>query len=201
LSDIMLETETNADKRDQLETIHNSGRSLLHLIEELLDFSRIEAGRVILEKRDYGIHEAVDPVLDLLKVTARQKSLELTCEIDASTNGPLYGDPEKLRQVLLNLVGNAVKFTDKGSISLKINCPDDQTLRIIIEDTGPGIPDDQREAIFEPFIRAKGQLHKEGSGLGLTIVRGFVDAMGGRVSAENTPLGAKFTLELPTKAI
>lgn len=138
--------------------------------------------------------------MDMLRVTAGKKGIALQCEVEASAAGKvLSGDPKKVRHILQNLVGNAVKFTDSGSVQVSAHVSAENELHITIEDTGPGIPEDQLETIFEPFSRAINQMHQEGSGLGLTIVRGFAEAMGGRIHAENTDTGVRFVLILPAE--
>jgi signal transduction histidine kinase len=206
LNSILMQTELMGVRpldeklKEEVGVIHEAGAQLLGLVNDLLDMNRIEAGHIDLADVPFQLADVLDPVVDVLVVAARRKGISLTLSVDPSLDSGLRGDPDRLRQILFNLLGNAVKFTDKGSVSIRASRTPAARLHIEVADTGPGIPPESQAAIFEPFTRATSQHTRkhEGTGLGLAIVRRFAEAMGGRVSVTSTlGHGSTFSLDLP----
>lgn len=186
-------------QRGEVDTIAAAGDSLLRLINDLLDLSRIEAGRIDLADEPFQIDDVLDPVADLLGPAARRKGLVFAHWVEPGLPGGLRGDIDRVRQILLNLAGNAVKFTERGGVTVAAS-REGRLLRVEVSDTGPGIAPAHLAAIFTPFNRGDPGLarHTEGSGLGLAIARRFAEAMGGSIRVESTlGQGTVFHLELP----
>ena len=187
MTQLALDTELTQDQRGYLETVMMSAESLLVVINDILDFSKIEAGRLELESRAFDIRECLDHSLKVLAVRAHEKGLELLCDVGPEVADVLKGDPTRLRQIILNLVGNAIKFTSKGEVSLTVRREErgeqGWMLRFTIADTGMGIPESKLVRIFEPFSQADSSTTREfgGTGLGLTISTRLVQAMGGTI--------------------
>jgi signal transduction histidine kinase/ligand-binding sensor domain-containing protein/CheY-like chemotaxis protein/HPt (histidine-containing phosphotransfer) domain-containing protein len=192
MTELLLETNLDRTQRDQTETIRDSAGSLLTIINDILDFSKIEAGKLDLERIDMDLRNTVDDVAHLLAIQAHAKGLELICNVDPLLPERLIGDPGRVRQILLNLGSNAVKFTRAGEVSIDIRAiaadADGTTIRCEVRDTGIGIPADRIDALFQPFsqLDASTTRHYGGTGLGLSIVRRLVDLMDGETSAEST---------------
>ena len=193
MTDLALETELTREQRDYLHTVKLSADALLNVINDILDFSKIEAGRVDLEHVDFDLCACIEDALKTVALRADEKGLELLCEISPETPTFVTGDPGRIRQIILNLIGNAVKFTHEGEVALKVQTDllEDRssTLHFIVSDTGVGIPSDKLESIFDSFSQADTSTTREfgGTGLGLTISRRLVQMMGGRIWAESTP--------------
>jgi two-component system sensor histidine kinase/response regulator len=193
MTDLALETELTREQHDYLQTVKLSADSLLGVINDILDFSKIEAGKIDLEKVDFDLYECVEGALKTIALRADEKGLELLCEISPDVPVFLSGDPNRLRQIILNLVGNAVKFTEKGEVAIKVRAhlleARSSTLHFEVSDTGIGIAEGKLETIFESFSQADSSTTREfgGTGLGLTISRRLVQRMGGRIWAESTP--------------
>jgi len=193
MTDLALETNLDDDQRNYLGMVKGSAHSLLSLINNILDFSKIEAGKLELESIDFSLHETVDHLLKPLVIRARQKGLELRAEIAAGVPKHLLGDPLRLRQILLNFIDNALKFTERGSIVLKIAPKGvrdgEQGLHFSVTDTGIGIPPEKQEMIFEAFAQVDGSTtrHYGGTGLGLAIASQLVERMRGKIWIESTP--------------
>jgi ligand-binding sensor domain-containing protein/signal transduction histidine kinase/CheY-like chemotaxis protein/HPt (histidine-containing phosphotransfer) domain-containing protein len=191
MTEFLLETRLDQAQRNYTETIRDSAASLLTIINDILDFSKIEAGKLDLERIDFDLRTSVDDVASLLAIQAHAKGLELITGIDPLIPERLLGDPGRVRQVLLNLGSNAIKFTRNGevSIDLWLNGTDSRsaTIRCEVRDTGIGIPADRVESLFEPFsqIDASTTRHYGGTGLGLSIVRRLIALMNGEVGAES----------------
>jgi signal transduction histidine kinase/CheY-like chemotaxis protein len=203
LTELLLETPLDTQQRPFVETVRSSGESLLSIINDILDFSKIEAGKLETESLDYDLYQAVEDVVQLLAPRAHAKGLELACRIDERLPTALRGDPYRLRQVLTNLVGNAVKFTDTGEVLVDVQQHDETTLRISVHDTGIGIPPEVRERLFKAFEQADGSTTRRfgGTGLGLAICRSLVELMGGRIGVDSTPDdGSTFWFTLPLVA-
>ena len=177
--------------RDYLETARDSAHILLALLNDLLDFSRMEAGRFELEHDPFRIRRAISEAMRILSLRAHEKGLELTHEVDADVPDLLEGDSRRLRQIVINLVGNAIKFTEGGDVTVRVSVDsteaDTTRLLIAVRDTGIGIPEDQQAAIFAPFtqIDASTTRQQGGTGLGLAICRELVEKMGGRIWLES----------------
>ncbi len=202
MTELALGTDLTAEQREQLELVQRSADALLTVINDVLDFSKIEAGKFELEQSPFALREALDDVAGVLGVRAGQKGLELTCRVAPDVPDALVGDPGRLRQVLVNLVGNATKFTEQGEVALSVECQGRQdgpgvwgrfaphaavALRFAVRDTGPGIPADKQRLIFEPFAQGDGGLTRkhEGTGLGLAIASRLVEMMGGHLAVES----------------
>lgn len=192
MTDLLLETKLDRTQRDHTETIRDSAASLLTIINDILDFSKIEAGKLDLERIDMDLRHTVDDVAHLLAFQAHAKGLELITSIDPELPEWVIGDPSRLRQVLLNLGSNAIKFTHEGevAIDLKLVSTDARTVtvRCEVRDTGIGIPKDRLDALFQPFsqLDASTTRHYGGTGLGLSIVRRLVELMGGETGVSST---------------
>jgi signal transduction histidine kinase len=187
-------------QRQAVSKIVSSNNSLTSLVNELLDLASLEAGKLVLTMTSFTPVDIVDPVLARLNVLAQRKGLSLTSQIAADTPRILFGDPNRVQQILTNLVGNAIKFTETGSVEVSLYRPDARYWAMQVSDTGPGIPPEAQQYIFEPFRQVDGsmtRLHK-GSGLGLSIVKELTTLIGGQVMVESEPgRGSAFTVLLP----
>jgi PAS domain S-box-containing protein len=191
-SQLMLEDKSlNAEQLDFVNTIFSSGTALLGVINDILDFSKIEAGKMELECIDFDLVSVVEGIGDVLGHRAAEKGLELTCHVDPQAPTRLRGDPGRLRQMLLNLAGNAVKFTDRGEVTVEARLVKETaeraTVRFEVRDTGIGIPMDRQALIFDRFTQVDGSTTRKygGTGLGLAIVKRFVEMMGGTIGLES----------------
>ncbi|MGA2329140.1 MAG: two-component regulator propeller domain-containing protein [Bryobacteraceae bacterium] len=196
---LALETELSAEQRDYLNTVYTSAECLLQILNDILDFSRIEAGKLHLESTDFSLSDCLRAAVAIVSPEAARKSLRTACQIDPRIPPRLRGDPTRLRQVVLNLLGNAVKFTSQGSVSLiaALESESDETvaLRISVVDTGIGIPPEKLRLIFEPFRQADGSITRNygGTGLGLAISKRLVELLGGSIAVESRPgIGSTF---------
>jgi two-component system sensor histidine kinase/response regulator len=193
MTDAALDTHLDPDQRESLEIVKASADSLLSIINDILDLSKIEAGMLKLDPIDFRLDDAVGDALRTLALRAHGKGLELACDIRPGVPLDLVGDPMRLRQVLVNLVGNAIKFTEQGEIVVRVEAEslgqDAVTLRLAVVDSGIGIPADKLDTIFEPFTQADGSTTRKygGTGLGLTISSRLVTMMGGRLWVESEP--------------
>ena len=193
------------EQRENLDIINRSGEHLLTLINDVLEMAKIEAGRVQLESSPFDLGGLVRDVTDMMHVRAQEKGLQLL--VDQSSEFPRYikGDEARLRQVLINLVGNAVKFTDQGGVTVRLGVRPhamQQRLLIEVEDSGIGIKAEDQQRIFEPFMQVGKAATQKGTGLGLTITRQFVQLMGGTIGVESTPgTGSTFRVELPVDKV
>lgn len=192
MTDLLLETELDETQREYAELVKMSGDSLLDLINDILDFSKIEARRMELEKLDFEIRSVYDDVYSMMSLNTREKGLEFKLEIAADIPETVTGDPKRLRQVLVNLLGNAIKFTDSGTISINV-CVERRgeaamMLRTSVTDTGIGIPPDKIELLFNPFTQADSSTTRRfgGTGLGLAICKQLSELMGGTIAAESS---------------
>jgi signal transduction histidine kinase/DNA-binding response OmpR family regulator/HPt (histidine-containing phosphotransfer) domain-containing protein len=192
MTELLLDTKLDALQRDYAETIRDSGTSLLTVINDILDFSKVEAGKLELEQVDVDLRDTFEDVARLLSIQAHAKGLELTAQIDATLPDLVKGDAGRIRQVLLNLAGNAIKFTARGEVSLEIKVldtgKDGTTVRCEVRDTGIGIPADRLGSLFAPFMQVDTSTTRRfgGTGLGLSIVRRLVELMGGETGVKST---------------
>jgi signal transduction histidine kinase/AmiR/NasT family two-component response regulator/HPt (histidine-containing phosphotransfer) domain-containing protein len=191
MAELLLETPLGAAQRDYAETILQSARALLTLINDILDFSKIEAGKIELEHIELDLRETLEDVTRLIAIQAHAKGLEITASVDPAVPELLSGDPARVRQILLNLCGNAVKFTQQGevAVSVKVLKSDGQCVTVLfnVRDTGIGIPADRLEALFQPFSQVDASTTRRfgGTGLGLSIVKRLVGLMGGEVGVDS----------------
>jgi two-component system, sensor histidine kinase len=204
----LLERSTlDAQQRQQIDIVRRSGRHLLALVNDILDLARIESGKLVVEPGPVRLHEAVDDVCRLLSGSARDKGLDFELTLSPALPGYVIGDADRIKQVLHNLVGNAIKFTERGRIGVEVGTVLDMRagtlLRFAVRDTGEGIAADQMERVFAPFEQVdRAKLRRqEGTGLGLTISRELARAMGGDLRCASTPgLGSVFEFTLPLQA-
>jgi signal transduction histidine kinase/ActR/RegA family two-component response regulator len=193
MTGLVLDTELSAEQREYLNDAWKSAESLLALLNDILDFSKIEAGRMEMASIPFSLRECLKNAASALSVSAEEKGLKLMVDVAPEVPDGLIGDPLRLRQVLLNLLNNAVKFTHTGSVEMRADLYERRdailTLHFSVSDTGVGIPADKIEAIFEAFRQADGSItrHYGGTGLGLTICSRLVNLMGGRVWVESEP--------------
>ena len=192
MTDLALQTRLNAEQREYLNVVRDSTDSLLALVNDLLDFSKIEARKVELEHAEFNLHDVLDDTLRILSVRAHEKDLELICDIEMEIPEVLIGDSARLRQVLMNIVGNAIKFTEEGEIVLEVGldslATDKAQVRFSVRDTGIGIPAENDRTIFQAFSQADSSTTRRfgGTGLGLAIASQLVGLMGGRIWYEST---------------
>ena len=199
MTGLMLETTLTHDQRSYLDTIYSSSESLLKIINDILDFSKIEAGKMELENHPFGLRGGIEESLDLLAPRAFEKQLDLVYDVEDAIPGQLSGDVQRLRQVLVNLLGNALKFTEKGDVLVSVNkvatlpgaAADDShlTLHFAVRDTGIGVTPDRLANLFQPFTQADVSTSRKygGTGLGLAISRKLVEMMDGKMWAESVP--------------
>ncbi len=204
MNDLLLASRLDDQQRSMAEAIRSSSEALLKILDELLDFSRIEAGKLTLAQEELDPRAIIEDAVFLLAEKAHKKNIELICHIDRRIASRLRGDPGRLRQIVLNLAGNAVKFTAEGTIVVKVLREREKDnriwLTIQVSDTGIGIPEEEQKAIFEPFTQVDDSNTRkyDGTGLGLAIVRQLVRSMGGDISLESTPgKGSTFSVRLP----
>ncbi|MFA6286639.1 MAG: PAS domain S-box protein [Opitutaceae bacterium] len=203
MSGLLMETELTPDQREMGNVIQHSSESLLGIINDILDFSKIEAGRLRIESEEFELREVVEEALALLAPRAHEKGVELICDFDDRLAYRLLGDAGRLRQVLINLVGNAVKFTEQGEVLVRVRLLRENAGRVsfhcLVSDTGIGIEPEARKRLFQPFTQADGTTTRRfgGTGLGLAISRQLIGLMGGEIDFESEPgRGSKFWFEL-----
>ena len=193
MTDLALDTELTPEQREYLDTVKMSADSLITVVNDILDFSKIEAGKIELESIDFNLRDCLELTLKTLALRAGEKRLELLCELAPEVPELVRGDSSRLRQVVINLVGNAIKFTDEGEVALKVQIESedghDRILRFAISDTGIGIPQEKHQSIFDPFSQADTSTTRKygGTGLGLTISARLVEMMGGKIWVESKP--------------
>ncbi len=193
MAELLLESRIDTEQRKYVETLRNAGQNLLNIINDILDVSKIEAGYLELDCTAFDIHELLDAVCDIMSVRVREKKIDLTCRIAPDVPRRLTGDAGRLRQILLNLVGNAVKFTDEGGITISVEPAGSDggrsALKFSITDTGIGIPPEKIDRIFDKFTQADSSTTRKygGTGLGLTISQRLVELMGGKIGVSSTP--------------
>ncbi|MCC3244600.1 response regulator [Methylocystis sp. WRRC1] len=199
LAQLLAMTRLDAEQASYVEAINDSSRSLAQLIDDILDFSKIEAGKLELRRETFALAPLVEGVVELLAPRALAKGLEIASHIAPEAPQEMEGDPARLRQVLVNLIGNAVNFTDHGGVGVKVG-RDGEMLRFEVQDTGPGVPEAARAAIFEEFEQGDASETRRhgGTGLGLAISRRLVAQMGGVLTlAVTSPEGSTFAFTLP----
>ena len=191
MTDLALATDLTREQREYLEIVKTSADSLLALLDTILDLSKIEAGQVELEEIAFDLRTTLETAIDMLAVKAHDKGLELACHVKQDVPTALVGDPLRLRQIIVNLGGNAIKFTDTGEVVIRVETEKEEEssvlLHFMVLDTGIGVPPDKTETIFKSFTQADGSTTRKygGTGLGLDISRRFVEMMGGRIWVES----------------
>ncbi len=212
LTELVLQTELDDRQRRFISLAHQSAKGLMTIINDLLDVAKIEAGRIVIEEAPFSLHDCLGEALQPLLLQAQEKRIQLHTRVQPGVPAWLVGDALRLRQVLINLVGNALKFTEHGEVRIEIGLADAQDgdapaclrLRGTVTDTGIGMTREQIGLIFDPFIQADGSITRRygGTGLGLTIVQRLVTLMGGQVSVESSlGLGSCFSFEIALRRI
>ncbi len=203
MTELLKDTQLTFEQQEYVDTIHQSGRSLLAIINDILDFSKVEAGRLELTPIPFDLERAVHDVGQLLLPKAEEKGLELILDFGSDCSQRLVGDAGRIRQILMNLVGNAIKFTEQGHILLQVRSrpvsDKDAVVEVTVEDTGIGIPEQERSLLFESFFQADGSTTRQhgGTGLGLAISRQLVELMGGEIGVDSDPgKGSRFWFNL-----
>jgi signal transduction histidine kinase/CheY-like chemotaxis protein len=199
-ANLLLETPLSAEQREFAETVQRSGDALLALINDVLDYSKIEAGRMTVEAIDFNLRVVCDEVRSILQAAAAERKLVMSLSYDEALPQHLRGDPVRIRQVLLNLAGNAVKFTERGTIRIEVSLLDAGHLKICVIDSGIGITREQLDRLFRRFTQADSSTTRRygGTGLGLAISKTLVELMGGSIGAESRPGGGStFWITLP----
>ncbi len=189
MSDVLRTSDLSSDDLEMADIIHTSGHALLSVINHILDFTKIESGKMELDYELFNLHSCLKETLDLFRALAMERSLALEMQIDPNIPALLVGDSNRLRQVLNNLIGNAIKFTTRGSVKVdaRLRQAMDGVLQLefIVEDTGVGIPDDKMKYLFQPFTQVDATINRKfgGTGLGLSICKMLVELMGGTIYA------------------
>jgi PAS domain S-box-containing protein len=209
MTDLLLHTALDAQQREYTGVIRDSADSLLTIINDILDISKLEAGRLVLEAIDFDLKKLVEETVGLMAPKAGEKGLVLSHEVDERLSVPLLGDPTRLRQIVLNLIGNAIKFTPRGRVTVEASCTEQRqgiaALRVEVADTGSGIPPEAAARLFTKFTQADETIARRfgGTGLGLAICKQLVEAMGGEIGVSSRVGGGSrfwFTLNLPVAA-
>jgi signal transduction histidine kinase/CheY-like chemotaxis protein len=203
MTGVLFDTPLTPDQQEIAGTVRQSAESLLAIINDILDYSKIEAGKLAIEVVDFELDHVIGEVMDLVGTRSREKGLELFADLPPEVPVGLRGDPGRMRQILLNLLGNAIKFTDRGEVGVHVTCRSESdsnaVLRVGVRDTGIGIPVERQAAVFDSFTQADGSTTRRygGTGLGLTITRQLVELMGGRIWLESeSGRGSTFWFEL-----
>ena len=193
MTDLLLETELSGEQREYLEMSKSSAHALLAIINDLLDFSKIEAGRFELSPMPFSLRELLEQTIKPMQVRAREKGIVVVLQLAPDVPEKIFADPIRLQQVLVNLVGNSLKFTERGSVSLRVGTEpsegDDIRINFAVIDTGIGIAPEQQKKIFEAFSQADGTISRRfgGTGLGLSICSRLIELMGSRILLDSEP--------------
>jgi PAS domain S-box-containing protein len=207
MTDLLLGTDLTGEQREFAEVVHSSGDALLHVIDDILDYSKIEAGKLDLERQPFSLRDCVEGALDIVAPRAWERELELGCLIDEGAPAGIMGDEARLRQVLLNLLSNAVKFTEQGEVVVLVDAEEIGTgsyrIELAVRDTGIGIPPDRMDSLFTSFSQVDASTTRRfgGTGLGLAISKRLVELMGGTITVESEQKrGSTFRISLPVAA-
>lgn len=208
MSSVLKDTELNSEQNEYLEIMDQSGKSLLKIINDILDFSKIEAGRMELESIPFDLEKSIYEVVQLLEAKASEKGLELIVRFDADCPSNVMGDPSRFRQILVNMIGNAIKFTNSGHIFIDLSVQeisgDNVSLTVMIQDTGIGIKKEDRKRLFDSFSQVDASSTRKygGTGLGLPISKQLIEMMGGHIFVESEyEIGSTFKIDLSFKFI
>jgi len=187
MAELVLDTELTREQREHLEILKTSADALLDIINEILDFSKIEAGKLDLDLIDFNLRDILETTAKALSLAAHAKGIEITCEVQPEVPELIVADPTRLRQIIVNLIGNAIKFTERGevAVTVTIDSAEDENLKLhfAVRDTGLGIPLEKQKSIFEAFSQVDSSTTRKfgGTGLGLTISSRLVGLMGGKI--------------------
>jgi signal transduction histidine kinase len=201
---LSLEENLNPEQKDLVDIVRNSGEELLILVENILDFSRMQAGDIRLEARPFNLHNCIESTLARFTSEASVKGLNLSRRIDKDVPAIVIGDPRRLEQILRNLLENAIKFTERGKVAIHVSSDNDYFVHFTVKDTGIGIPDDKRDCLFESFSQVDDSLTRKypGIGLGLAASRRLVELMGGKIWAESREgVGSAFHFTIKAKCV
>ena len=204
MSELLQRTDLTPRQKHLSQTISRSAESLLEILNDILDFSKIEAGKLELESIEFDLREVVEESVELLAPRAHAKGLELACHVQREVAMRLRGDPTRLRQILINLVGNAVKFTERGEVLATVCLQADGRLYFEVTDTGIGLSEDAQQRIFTTFTQADSFTTRKygGTGLGLSIVDQLVALMGGKIRVKSAPRqGSTFSFDIALQAV
>jgi PAS domain S-box-containing protein len=208
MTDLLLGTDLTPEQREFAEVVHSSGDALLHVIDDILDYSKIEAGKLDLERQPFNLRDCVEGALDIVAPRAWEKEIELACLIDEGAPSGIVGDEARLRQVLLNLLSNAVKFTEAGEVVVLVDAEEtgagQYRVELAVRDTGIGIPPDRMDRLFTSFSQVDASTTRKfgGTGLGLAISKRLVELMGGTISVESEQnKGSTFRISLPVASV
>ncbi|MEO8583406.1 MAG: response regulator [Flavitalea sp.] len=212
-TELVLTTELKNTQREYLQNVNKSASNLLGIINDILDFSKLEAGKLIIDKHHFKLNEVVEEIVDMLSIKAQEKKIEIICNIDPNLPAVFDGDEIRIRQVLINLLGNAIKFTSQGEIVVTVKQTEElifidseplKAVSITVKDTGIGIAKEKLNEIFESFTQADASTTRNfgGTGLGLTISKALTELMNGRLTvSSNYGIGSEFTIHLPLEVI
>ena len=208
MTDLVLETNLNPEQREYLQAAHNAAGSLLGLLNDILDLSKVEAERLDIEETDFDLHQIMQQLIGIISGRASEKGLALLLDVHLDVPAVLRGDPLRLRQILVNLAGNAIKFTDEGRVTIEVTVQEDHETHVILQfavtDTGIGIPQDKIEQVFDSFTQVDSSTTRRygGTGLGLAISKRLVELMNGQIWADSEiGRGSTFRFTLPLKVI
>ncbi|CAG7645704.1 ATP-binding protein [Paenibacillus allorhizosphaerae] len=207
MADLLLETRLSPEQQEYADTIRRSGAALLYIINDILDLSKIESGKMEIKEEPFDLRACLLETIEIFMPECRCKSLEITSDIEAAIPDCITGDESRLRQILINLIGNAVKFTEKGGVHVTVSQQKLPAHRLSLEfrviDTGIGIPQEKRSMLFQPFTQVDSSLARKygGTGLGLAICKNLVQLMGGAIAlADSNGQGAEFVFTIQAKA-
>ncbi len=197
MTHLVLETHLDEQQKSYLEKIQNSAKGLLEIINNMLDLSKIEAGKLSIQKSNFSLHQTIEQVFSSVEILAKEKELEITLQYDTNIQEFYLGDALRLSQILINLIDNAIKFTPKGYVKLAVSQSNRDTLRFEVVDTGVGLTQEQQSTLFEAFLQADGAREYGGSGLGLTLSKYLVELMNGTMWCESeVGKGSRFVFEV-----
>ncbi|WP_159888172.1 ATP-binding protein [Paenibacillus puerhi] len=207
MADLLNETDLSSEQREYTDTIRRSGAALLYIINDILDLTKIESGKMELKENSVHLRNCLIETFEIFHADCKNKSLELSYDIDPSLPEVLVADESRLRQVLINLIGNAVKFTERGGVHVSVNeaarTEGKLSLEFRVSDTGIGIPPEKRELLFQPFSQVDSSLTRKygGTGLGLAICKNLVQLMGGSIELVPSRQGAEFAFTIQVKEL